>query len=298
MKRLFSSISYKLRTVIPKFEEKLKEIPKEDVNFTLKCLVSHILSKDFSSIKNLEDEQLDSKQLEHLERLVECRLARIPIQYIIKEWDFYSLKLKMVPSVFIPRPETEKLVSMILEENNVKERSFLEIGSGSGAISVSLLKNLLNFKGVAIERNKLAAELTLENAKALNVEDRLTVLNEKLSQDSLKGFVDKFEKFDFIVSNPPYIPSRQVFQLQPEIVLYENMNALNGGPDGLDVIKLILELSSSLLKPNGKLWLEVDSTHPPMIEEIIKNQYENRLIFEGVHKDFTGIDRFVEIKRN
>lgn len=159
--------------------------------------------------------------METLERLVECRLARMPIQYIIGEWDFYSLKLKMHPTVFIPRPETETLVSMILAENKSASGTFLEIGPGSGAISISLLKNLADFKGIALERSKLAAKLTIENAKSLNVETRLEVLNNKLSEDSLESYVQQFESkpFDFIVSNPPYIPSRQVFQLQPEIIL-------------------------------------------------------------------------------
>lgn len=140
----------------------------------------------------------------------------MPIQYIIGEWDFYSMKLKMRPNVFIPRPETEGLVSMILNENRLRSGSFLEIGPGTGAISIALLTNLSNFNGVAMERSKIAAKLTIENAKALNVKDRLTVLNEKLSRDTLKSFAGQFE---FIVSNPPYIPSAQVFQLQPEVIL-------------------------------------------------------------------------------
>lgn len=78
---------------------------------------------------------------------------------------------------------------------------------------------------------------------------------------------------------------------------YENWNSLSGGPDGLDIIKLILKLASKSLKCNGKLWLEVDSTHPPLIEQIIRSDYENTLILDAVHKDFMNIDRFVEIQR-
>lgn len=78
---------------------------------------------------------------------------------------------------------------------------------------------------------------------------------------------------------------------------YENLNALNGGIDGLDVIRLILKLASSTLKPRGKLWLEADSTHPPLIEEIINNQYHKQLTIEAVHKDFMQIDRFIEINK-
>lgn len=158
--------------------------------------------------------------METLTRLIECRLARMPIQYIIGEWDFYSFKMKMVPSVFIPRPETEHLVKMIVNENQFKNGQFMEIGPGTGAISIALLKNLKNFDAIAIERSSLATKLTVENSTTLNVIDRLKVLNEKLSTDTLKTYVEKFtNQFDFIVSNPPYIPSRQVFQLQPEITL-------------------------------------------------------------------------------
>lgn len=144
----------------------------------------------------------------------------MPIQYIIGEWDFYSLKLKMLPSVFIPRPETESLVSMIVASNDSKSGTFLEIGTGTGAISIALLKNLSNFKGMAIERSKLASKLAVENSKILKVNQRFEVLNEKLCENTLKSYLEQFDtQFDFIVSNPPYIPSRQVFQLQPEITL-------------------------------------------------------------------------------
>lgn len=173
-------------------------------------------------MKEIKDENFTSEQIVDLERYVECRLARVPIQYIIGEWDFYSLKLKMTPTVFIPRPETEELVSMILKDlENTKKGCFLEVGPGTGAISISLLSNLPEFQGFALERSKLAAKLTIENSKALNVDERLKVLNSKLEEGNINKIAEEFgvSKFDMIVSNPPYIPSKQVFQLQPEITL-------------------------------------------------------------------------------
>lgn len=160
-------------------------------------------------------------QVNKFEKLCDCRLARMPVQYIVGEWDFRDLKLTMQPPVFIPRPETEELVELILQQqiDMSKAVRFLEVGCGTGAISLALLKSMPNAVADAVDQSSMACLLTMKNAISLKLSDRIKIIQSKLS-DHPK--VDQFKnKYDFIVSNPPYVPSRDMMHLDPEIRLYE-----------------------------------------------------------------------------
>ena len=140
----------------------------------------------------------------------------MPVQYIIGQWDFRDLRLKMTPPVFIPRPETEEIVELMLQQIDIEEKMrILEIGCGSGAIALSLLKSLPKANCVAIDQSKLACELTMENAQTYNLHDRLKVFKHKIVSKDLPEEI--ISGFDFIVSNPPYVPSKEMRQLAPEI---------------------------------------------------------------------------------
>lgn len=146
-------------------------------------------------------------------------MARMPIQYIVGEWDFRDITLVMQPPVFIPRPETEELVELILQQqiDLTKRVKFLEIGCGSGAISLALLKSLPNAMAEAADQSSMACLLTMKNAINLKLSDRIKVIQAKIN-DRLKH-QDFKHKYDFIVSNPPYVPSRDLMNLEPEIRL-------------------------------------------------------------------------------
>lgn len=162
---------------------------------------------------------LTPAQREKFEKFCECKMARMPIQYIIGEWDFRDLTLLMQPPVFIPRPETEELVELILQQqiDLTKRVRFLEIGSGTGAITLSLLKALPNAFAEAADQSSMACLLTMKNAINLKLSDRIKVIQSKIN-DRLK--CDDFKhKYDFIVSNPPYVPSSDLVNLEPEIRL-------------------------------------------------------------------------------
>lgn len=140
----------------------------------------------------------------------------MPVQYIIGQWDFRDLRLKMVPPVFIPRPETEELVELILQQVDItKKMKILEIGCGSGAISLSLLKSLPAVECIAIDQSKLACRLTMDNAQSLNLSQRLKIFKHKINSNTLPDEIGS--NFDLIVSNPPYVPTREMRQLEPEI---------------------------------------------------------------------------------
>ncbi|XP_043477719.1 MTRF1L release factor glutamine methyltransferase-like isoform X2 [Leptopilina heterotoma] len=258
--------------------------------------------KDFKMRKFLN-------QLNRLNTLSHMLLApkRMPIQYIIGNWDFRDITIKLIPPIFIPRPETEILVDFVLKRistGNYPDFScdILEIGCGSGAISLSILQTCKKLKILAIDTNKNACNLTLENAQNLKLDDRLTVINATLQEDgtiknsSQENSLDFKEKtFDFIISNPPYVSTKQVFRLMPEIKLYEDVRALDGGEDGLKVIKPLLHYSAKALKPGGRLFIEIDPAHSEYIQFFTAKYNELKLKYEHTYKDFSNYDRFVEV---
>lgn len=141
----------------------------------------------------------------------------------------------------------------------------------------------------------MACKLTLENAINLKLNDRIKIFRHRLTDDSdleeIKG------SFDLIVSNPPYVPTGDLKAVEPEISLYEDLRALDGGPDGLQIIKSILKLASTRLRLKGSLWLEVDPSHNTKIQAYLKENEQLNLKFMANYKDMFNKDRFVEIMR-
>jgi len=253
--------------------------------------LTKILVNDWAKYKA---SNLSPDQALTLERLIQCRLARMPIQYIIGNWDFHSITLKVRPPVFIPRPETEQLVDLILSNlpssKPRKMLKLLEIGPGSGAISLSLLSNRKDLNITCVERSKRAIDLTLENAELLKVSDRIDLLNDRVESGKAVDGLDA--KYDMVFSNPPYVLRKDLMDVAPEISVYEDLRALDGGSDGLDVIIPILELAGNKLEKSGLVVMEVDPCHPYILPPKLKSL---GLDFEILHvvKDLRGNERFM-----
>ncbi|XP_072731711.1 MTRF1L release factor glutamine methyltransferase isoform X2 [Ciconia boyciana] len=266
-------------------------------------IVSFVLgAKTFQSLnsKSLRT-PLTAMQQEQIQQLSNKRLERMPVQYVLGEWDFQDLTLKMRPPVFIPRPETEDLISLVVEEESRKcEKNsglcfpvpgphpvILEIGCGSGAIALSLLCKLPQSQVIAVDKEKAAVDLTRENAHRLQLQERIHVLHHDVSYSSAKQLL-LWGPVDFIVSNPPYVFHEDMASLDAEILRYEDLDALDGGDDGMRVIKTILALAPSLLKDSGSVFLEVDPRHPNMVENWLQAHPNLLLILCAIHKDFCG----------
>ncbi|XP_064422201.1 MTRF1L release factor glutamine methyltransferase isoform X2 [Latimeria chalumnae] len=188
------------------------------------------------------------------------RLQRMPVQYVIQEWDFRDLTLKMKPPVFIPRPETES-------------------------------------HAVAVDKSPDAVDLARDNAESLGCQDRIQLLHLDVLSDA-KRLLSVCGSVDFVISNPPYVFRRDMDHLSVEILSFEDRGALDGGIDGMDVIKRILSLAPMLLKDYGKVFLEVDPRHPEMIQEWLQMQPNLPLICTAVHRDFCNKPRFCVLQRN
>lgn len=192
------------------FDEKLKKFKEEEVSEpenSLELIFANVLKKKkLREVRgeNLEKIELSDEQVKEITEKSLCRLSRMPSQYILKEWEFRDLQLKMAIPVFIPRPETEELVELITQQLNAKEDyKILEIGCGTGCISLSLLNELPGIKQIiTVDQSKAACDLTLENAKNLKLSDRLKVVKFKLESSELPNEITSItDKFDKIVSN-------------------------------------------------------------------------------------------------
>uniref|UniRef100_A0A8C3VE70 peptide chain release factor N(5)-glutamine methyltransferase n=1 Tax=Catharus ustulatus TaxID=91951 RepID=A0A8C3VE70_CATUS len=267
-------------------------------------IVSFVLgAKTFQSLdsKSLHT-PLTVLQQEQIQQLSHKRLQRMPVQYVLGEWDFQDLTLKMRPPVFIPRPETEDLVSLVVEEEfqkcgnsalcfpvPVPHPVILEVGCGSGAIALSLLRKLPQSRVIAMDKEEAAVDLTRENAHRY----KNTYYSFFCSAKQLL----LWGPIDVIVSNPPYIFHEDMASLDAEILCYEDLDALDGGDDGMKVIKTILALASSLLKVSGNVFLEVDPRHPSMVEHWLQVHPDLLLTLRAIHKDFCGKPRFLHIQK-
>lgn len=278
------------------------EDPEESARYLL-CHLSEIGSYLYSDFLSNQQKTLSVASILWLNQMLRDRAEAKPIQYILGNWDFYGHTFLCKPPVLIPRPETEELVELILRQAKASAQSkplrILDIGSGSGVIGISLALNLKDSIIDSIDLNEKAVALTKENAELLLPKHRQDSFQcyHMDYQTFLQKKSDLLGKFDIIVSNPPYIPSREMATLQKEVRLYEDHRALDGGEDGLSIARDIMNTCPSLLKPNGlrTLWFELSREHPLLLE----NQYKDSSVMSvKAFNDFTKNPRFVKIVYN
>ncbi|KAJ7998427.1 hypothetical protein DPEC_G00204820 [Dallia pectoralis] len=270
-------------------------------------IIAHLLGiKTLESLGNdRQAEFLTHKQMEQTWKLCTRRLTRMPVQYVIEGWDFRDLSLKMRPPVFIPRPETEELVGLVLADLQVlqgigvsEQANFqcLEVGCGSGAISLSLLYSLPQLRVIALDKNKDAVDLTMENAHGLGLQGQLKVHHMDVIRDA-DMIVKMCSPVSALVSNPPYLFSADMAFLDPEVHQFEDQAALDGGDDGMQVIRHILTLAPKLLSNTGRVYLEVDPRHPALIQQWAEGG-DHGLRYVQTHCDFTGRPRFCVLEND
>lgn len=278
-----------VRSLLASLTSQFQASSVPEPELSAKYLLSHVLgaSQAHHHEQHLE-EHLDQQQSLQLAALVQCRLARMPVQYLLGSWDFHSISLAVRPPVFLPRPETEELVEVVLARLPPGPCSILEIGPGTGAISLALLSARPDLTVTAVERSSAAVELTRHNADLLGLGDRITVIHDRVEKVQLAGCT-----FTAVVSNPPYVLRADLPKLAPEIHVYEDLRALDGGSEGLDVILPILELAASLLedRQTGFVALEVDPCHALLLPPKLEAFYAAETI-----KDFNDKDRFMVMR--
>ena len=252
-------------------EQELKRSNNLNSRLDSEILVSHLINIPRESIYSKLKENLPSNKTEELQNLVSRRVKKEPIAYILNNKEFWSTNFYVDRSVLIPRPETEVLIDLILSQINNKNNYFniLDIGTGSGCILVSLLKELTKAKGIGVDKSSKATAIAKKNSISQQVDSRSSFKNVNL--ENIK--FDK--KFDLIVSNPPYLPDVSLKNLNSDIKLYEPKIALQGGVQGVDFLYKIIELASKILKINGLLALEIgDNQFHILAKYLKKNRFK------------------------
>ena len=232
------------------------------------------------------EEPLTNSQRVKLRGWVKRRKNREPIQYIIGKAGFHNLILKVTQDVLIPRPESERLVEVLVETISKKANiSILDIGTGSGCLALVLGKEIPKANITGIDKSSKAIEIAKLNAKKLKI-DNVKFLQLDLFEDLIK------EKYDILISNPPYIPQNEIESLMPEVGKFEPLSALTDSADGLTFYHKISEISSTLVNSHGWLFLEVGlGEHPNKAMNLFANEkFKNIELIQ----DYNGDDRVLK----
>ena len=276
-----------IREIFNTYMEELSHIsdtPKLDIEILLSKALGDVdrLYIHLNLHKELTKEQLDS-----FNKMIQDRLKGRPIAYIVNNREFMGLDFYVEEGVLIPRPDTEPLVEEVIELVKGKENlKIVDIGTGSGAITVSLAKYIKDCQVYSLDISDKALSIGLKNAISNKVEDKINFIKSNI----FSGIEDKGLELDVIVSNPPYIRRADINTLHTQVKDYEPYIALEGGEDGLNFYRDITRESVKYLKDKGILAFEVGHDQAEDVSEILKhNGYTN--IY--TKKDLQGIDRVV-----
>ena len=261
--------------------------PQADAEWTL----AHVLECSRSELFMRARQPLTPAQNATFRNLIHRRADRIPLQHLLGNTEFYGLPFHTSPDALIPRPETETLVEIVLNQlKNCTNPRILDIGTGSGIIAIALGKSLPRSQVIATDISRKALYLASQNARLNGVADRISFLQ----TDLLTSFATP-ESFHAILSNPPYISSNTIDALQPEVRACDPRLALDGGCDGLDFYRKIIPTSVPLLAPGGLLGLEIGHAQARAVTQLLSRQIG--LTHIATHTDLGGYPRVVLAQR-
>ena len=247
-------------------------------------LLSESINRDKKHIILNSKEILNSEQINNFNNFIERRKNGEPIAYLINKKEFWKDEFYVNKDVLIPRPDTELIVEQVLKTYSKKSQlQVLDIGTGSGCILLSIIKERHNFYGTGIDISKKSINISKINAKQLNLTNRVKFIH---------SGVDNFNigKYDIIVSNPPYIELLNLRYLDKDVVNFEPKLALSGGFDGFSKIRKVIIKASTLIKKKGKFILEIGFNQKNKVKKLLKEEgfYINKTI-----KDYGNNDRCV-----
>jgi len=298
-------VSNPTRTILVDIELRLKKVGVHSPRFDAESLMAFSLGIERKRL-GLQQE-ITSDQLRILESLVEKRLRRVPLQHILGEQGFRRIVLNVGPGVFIPRPETELLVESAiryLNELTSKPKIVFDLCAGSGAIALSIACEVQNCEVIAVEKSReafvyLEKNLQANNEKIIENNSSVKLVNADITSnlDILNSYLTKV---DAIVSNPPYIPDKMIPR-EPEVKDFEPGMALFGGPDGLNVVREVLNISDSFLKSRGFIGIEHADVQGSSVEEtgvpyLIKQTNSYSKIED--RRDLNGVSRYTVAIKN
>lgn len=281
-----------IRATLEWAEDELEREGIEEPRLDAEYLLAHCLGIERWQLYCLGNRVLTDREEAIWRRLLQERRNRRPLAYIIGWTGFYNLDLRTDPRALIPRPETELLVERaiaLLEGSSAGPAEVVDLGCGGGTIALALAREYPAAVIGASDLSPAALELARENAESSGLADRVTFRQ----GDLLAPWADRREDgFDLILSNPPYLSDREWARTPPEVRMYEPAGALQGGLDGLDVIRRIVQKSPDYLKPGGHLIFEIGAGQGEAVRELL--EVNKGLTFFGITRDYGGMDRVVE----
>ena len=278
------------------FEKWRPETPRLDAEL----LLAFVLGCSRLDLYLKADQPLNQKERKAYRELVQQRADGCPIAYLIGEKEFWSLSLEVNKNTLIPRPDTETLVeNTVVQIQNWQIKhpesqcQIAELGTGTAAIPLAICAEVKNLHIIAVDCSKdvlEVAERNMERHKSL-LSPRNNLI--ELVESNLFSKINPTEKLDFIISNPPYIPSKNISSLQVDITQYEPLIALDGGPDGLSFYRYLLETAPSLLTPEGEMFLEIGFDQQANLNLLLKEFPDWKT--SAFQPDLQGNDRVWEL---
>ncbi|MDQ1330072.1 MAG: Release factor glutamine methyltransferase [Thermodesulfobacteriota bacterium] len=258
---------------------------------TAEILLAHTLGLKRIDLYLRHDQPLNRSELDLFKSLIKKRTSREPVAYIVGCKEFWSMELEVTQDVLIPRPETECLVeealSVLTKQHPCNPKKILEMGTGSGAVILAIASQKPGHLYFASDVSIKAAGIASKNTKRLSFDDKISFF----CGNWFSPLREKDNFFDIIISNPPYIRKNDIRDLQPEINRFEPIEALDGGEDGLEHIRYIIEHAHQFLNNEGNLLLEIGHDQKDPVEKIITETGNYKRVY--FRKDYSGFDRVV-----
>jgi release factor glutamine methyltransferase len=250
-------------------------------------LVAHVLHSSRERLHSHPERQLTAAQRQRLSRMTTRRAARVPVPYLIGEREFYGHMLTVTPAVLIPRPESELLVELAIEwlKAHPDARRVIDLGTGSGAVAIALAMAVPHVRIEARDVSARALRVAANNVARYRLRRRITLVK----GDLLRGAAPA----DLILANLPYIPEA-LRRMRPKELEYEPALALDGGKDGLDLIRAALAQAPAALQPGGLVLFECDPAQTRRVVRLAQGHWPSAQV--GIHKDLAGLDRVARIQ--
>ncbi|KZL90074.1 peptide chain release factor N(5)-glutamine methyltransferase [Clostridium magnum] len=283
-------VKSKIGELLKKGYEILKSVGIDSYQLDCELLLGKVIEKDRLFMLINREYEVSDLEAEKYFQLVEKRKNKMPIKYMLGECEFMGMPFYIKEGVLIPRPDTEVLVESAIEEiKKNKFKNICDVCCGSGIIGISIAKLVDNIKIKSCDISDIAYEVTKENVNRLSVGDRVQIFK----SDLLECFIGNGQKFDMIVSNPPYIRPDVIETLMEDVKDYEPYEALYGGEDGLEFYRKITFQSIQLLNKGGLLIFEIGHDQKEAVTEILK---ENGFGEIKCIKDLAEKDRVIKGK--
>ncbi len=270
-------------------------IPFDTARLDVELLMSYILKCSRSYLYTQWNQTLTSREISKFQSVIRLRSSGVPIAYIIGKKEFYSYEFQVEPGVFIPRPETEVIVSAVKKQFKQNEKlNIIDFGCGSGCLGLSLLNEWSQSRLICVDVSRKALQVAKKNAKAFCISDRVFFLRKDvyyLKKEDWNTFMS--EEIDLIVANPPYVAFKDP-KIQKEVLCFEPFLSLFSPDQGLCHLRSWLHIASRLLKPNGLYFFEIGAEQ----ETACTAMKIPRMVFSHTLKDLSNLTRVICFQRN